>query len=352
MGYLVSNGRNGRVEYSGTQYVNPSAGTKKLCIRTGTGPNDVIRYGLTTKSSASAYCGLRMRIDGNVAYIGRSGSKSVSRTEIGTKSVFTSVSTSVSSLSSSKTSKTESYQTTTTGRSVVQETVWGTSAETQVSTFLRTVSSTSSSTYSTTYTHRTSTSKSGTVKVSLNTFTVAAGYKSYSTVKTSILTSSGTASKTIGYGSVSGTERGAGIDGLVGNVSTTRLSGTNTFSTLSSYTYNYYTTYHETISRIISSRTTMYQTQQSTWGWTSTRSDDYLAKLNYSSSVRYSYTTTKQASKLSTKEISVQISTTSQSVGTVTIDFVTSVSSTTSSSASQTVEITTSSSFLEDNFDL
>lgn len=72
MGYLVTRGREGNVSYSGSRYVNPAAGTRRLCIRTGTGENGVVRYGLTTNSSASEYCGMRMRIDGNTAYIGRS----------------------------------------------------------------------------------------------------------------------------------------------------------------------------------------------------------------------------------------------------------------------------------------
>lgn len=73
MGHLVTKARNsGKISYSGTQYVNPINGTKRLCIRTGTKPNDIIKYGLTTNSSASEYCGMRMKIDGNTAYIGRS----------------------------------------------------------------------------------------------------------------------------------------------------------------------------------------------------------------------------------------------------------------------------------------
>jgi hypothetical protein len=72
LGYLVSRGSEGNVSYSGTQYVNPTAGTRRLCIRTGSGEDGVIRYGLTTDPAASEYCGMRMRINGNTAYIGRS----------------------------------------------------------------------------------------------------------------------------------------------------------------------------------------------------------------------------------------------------------------------------------------
>lgn len=60
------------ISYSGTPYVNPINGTKRLCLRTGTGEYDVVKYGLTTNSSAVQYCGLRMKIDGQTAYIGRS----------------------------------------------------------------------------------------------------------------------------------------------------------------------------------------------------------------------------------------------------------------------------------------
>lgn len=72
MGYLVSKGINGVMSYKGTPYVNPDKGTHRLCLRTGTGAGDIVKYGLTSNSSASQYCGMKMRIDGNVAYIGMS----------------------------------------------------------------------------------------------------------------------------------------------------------------------------------------------------------------------------------------------------------------------------------------
>lgn len=73
MGYLVTRSNDKNVSYSGTQYVNPSTsmGTRRLCIRTNTGIDDIVKYGLTTNSSASNYCGLRMRMDGKTAYIGQ-----------------------------------------------------------------------------------------------------------------------------------------------------------------------------------------------------------------------------------------------------------------------------------------
>lgn len=72
MGYLVSKGIGGTISYSGTEYINPNKGTHKLCLRTGLNSVDVVKYGLTSNSSASEYCGMKMRIDGNIAYIGRS----------------------------------------------------------------------------------------------------------------------------------------------------------------------------------------------------------------------------------------------------------------------------------------
>lgn len=75
MGYLITNGKNGRMSFSGTKYVNPTEGKRRICLRTGTGVNDIVRYGLTTNSSASQYCGIKMKISGSIAYIGRSQPK-------------------------------------------------------------------------------------------------------------------------------------------------------------------------------------------------------------------------------------------------------------------------------------
>lgn len=73
MGYLAYKGSSGMQYFSGTKYVNPELGTHKFCIRTGTGNNDVIKYGLTTQSSASKYCGLKFRISNMDARIGKYG---------------------------------------------------------------------------------------------------------------------------------------------------------------------------------------------------------------------------------------------------------------------------------------
>lgn len=87
MGFLVCYGKNGINSFSGTQYVNPTEGNKRLCLRTGTNPTDIVKYGLTTNNSASSYCGMRMKINNKVAYIGRNEIPYQSRT---TSSVITS----------------------------------------------------------------------------------------------------------------------------------------------------------------------------------------------------------------------------------------------------------------------
>ena len=93
------------VSYSGTPYVNPSDGKRRLCIRTGTGKHDVVKYGLTTNSSASQYCGMRMRIDGKTAYIGRyettSSSYSRGRDNVAISTTSTQINSTVSSSSRS-----------------------------------------------------------------------------------------------------------------------------------------------------------------------------------------------------------------------------------------------------------
>lgn len=66
--------------FTGTEYVNPTVGTKKLCVRTGAGANDVVKYGLTTDKNASKYCAMPIEyMEGKYAYIGRSQSYSTTR---------------------------------------------------------------------------------------------------------------------------------------------------------------------------------------------------------------------------------------------------------------------------------
>lgn len=78
----------GLFHLAGTQYVNPSHGTRRLCLRTGSNPNDVARYGFTSDISASQYSPICMRMpNGQIGRIGRyqtmstSASKSVSTTQ-------------------------------------------------------------------------------------------------------------------------------------------------------------------------------------------------------------------------------------------------------------------------------
>lgn len=76
---LVYKNSEGPHVLSGGQYINPSAGTARLNIRTGTGDNDIVKYGWTTNSSATAYCPIRAVIKHNVtAYIGRTETTSQS----------------------------------------------------------------------------------------------------------------------------------------------------------------------------------------------------------------------------------------------------------------------------------
>lgn len=72
MGGLVfrSNGRN--ISFKDPIYTNGKySGTRHLCLRTGTGSNDVVKYGLTSNRSASVYCPMKLRVDGKDAYIGK-----------------------------------------------------------------------------------------------------------------------------------------------------------------------------------------------------------------------------------------------------------------------------------------
>lgn len=72
MGGLVIRAPAGIQSFTGSQYVSPANGTRRLCVRTGTGINDIVKYGLTSDTSASSYCCMRLRMDGQTAMIGRS----------------------------------------------------------------------------------------------------------------------------------------------------------------------------------------------------------------------------------------------------------------------------------------
>lgn len=73
MAHLVYRGSSGIQHFSGSKYVNPELGTHRFCIRTGTGMNDVVKYGLTTQSSASKYCGFKFKLSGMDVYLGKYG---------------------------------------------------------------------------------------------------------------------------------------------------------------------------------------------------------------------------------------------------------------------------------------
>lgn len=92
-------------KYSGPAHCNPTENTKKICLRTGTGENDVVKYGLTTNTGAKEYCGFRMNIDGKTAYIGRS--QSCPRVGVMSKNALSSRSTSTATMTSTVSSYTK-----------------------------------------------------------------------------------------------------------------------------------------------------------------------------------------------------------------------------------------------------
>ena len=59
--------RNGSISLTGSQYTNPSTGTMRLCVRDSYG--NIVRYGLTSNSSASEYSPT-IHINGTKCYIG------------------------------------------------------------------------------------------------------------------------------------------------------------------------------------------------------------------------------------------------------------------------------------------
>lgn len=78
---------NQKCEYKDSRFTNPMHGTRRVCVRTGPGANDVVKYGLTSNTSASKYCGFKMRMpNGSIAMLGMystytsSSSRSTSQT--------------------------------------------------------------------------------------------------------------------------------------------------------------------------------------------------------------------------------------------------------------------------------
>ena len=75
MSGLVIRDKNGEnISYSGTQFEGlEDLGSRHLCVRTGSGEGDVVKYALTSKPLNDKYKALRMRIpdgaSGKEAYI-------------------------------------------------------------------------------------------------------------------------------------------------------------------------------------------------------------------------------------------------------------------------------------------
>ena len=62
-GLAVRNQNGEAVHYTGSQFSGlENTGTHHLCVRTGTGADDVVKYGLTSTPLNDKYKGLRMRI--------------------------------------------------------------------------------------------------------------------------------------------------------------------------------------------------------------------------------------------------------------------------------------------------
>ncbi len=102
MAGIVYKYNNKYTSLTGSEYTQPNAGTARLCVKYGT---STVKYGLTTNTSASQYCGIRMKVNNGIAYIGR--------TESTKTTVNTSSSTSIrTTLTSSSLSESRSnYQT-------------------------------------------------------------------------------------------------------------------------------------------------------------------------------------------------------------------------------------------------
>lgn len=62
----INNKSNEKIHYSGTQFKGlENVGNHHLCVRTGIGTNDVVRYGLTTTPLSDKYKALRIRLSNN-----------------------------------------------------------------------------------------------------------------------------------------------------------------------------------------------------------------------------------------------------------------------------------------------
>lgn len=128
-GLAVRNQNGEAVHYTGSQFSGlENTGTHHLCIRTGTGADDVVKYGLTSTPLNDKYKGLRMRIPdhaggngGRDAYIAQrySVSESASSSKTYTASRVSNYvsSTTLRTASSSRLSTYTATRSTTDGRS-------------------------------------------------------------------------------------------------------------------------------------------------------------------------------------------------------------------------------------------
>ena len=110
MAGIIYKHNNSLISLTGNAYTAPVAGTARLCVKTGT---NTVKFGLTTNTSATQYCGIRMKVKDQVAYIGRTEStkSTIKSTSSTTVSTSKSSSTSTSSSTSYQTNSTRSYTT-------------------------------------------------------------------------------------------------------------------------------------------------------------------------------------------------------------------------------------------------
>lgn len=96
MAGIIYKHNNSLMSLTGSAYTQPNAGKGRFCIKND---DDTVKYGLTTRTSAQAYCKMAIRYNGQNYYIGRQESSA--------STVYTSSSTTISS-STSKNSYTSS----------------------------------------------------------------------------------------------------------------------------------------------------------------------------------------------------------------------------------------------------
>lgn len=110
-GLIYKNADSQKVFLSGTAYVNPTHGTARLCVKTGSASTATAKYGFTSNSSATQYCGLRIKLNNGIAYIGRSETKAstISTTSSTTLQTNTTSATSTTSLKTQANQSTNTY---------------------------------------------------------------------------------------------------------------------------------------------------------------------------------------------------------------------------------------------------